>query len=236
MNGVPMEKKYLDGENFEEGIMMSIMKVTNDLQRAVYHNKLKDSDDVLDYLMKQPNIMPRLNDRILAEDKDKVAVVDLASGHALPKLTADSFRALDAASMAATVAEHMDYLTLRDDAAKRLNVLTAWVVADFETEQGREILRGAVSHVKSSSLMRVGVIQNVGEKEKVGLISKIVKAAFSVLDNAGAKNLLSKVLKEDTVKKLLNGKKKLADYDIPGADMSALVKAVEEIADKDFEI
>ena len=56
--------------------MMSIMRNTNDLQRAVYRGQIVDEDDVLDYLMKQSNIMPRLNDRIL--NQDTVKYVDIA--------------------------------------------------------------------------------------------------------------------------------------------------------------
>ena len=65
MNGVPMDQSNLNAEDFEEALMMAIMKETTPIQKAIYHNKLKDEDDCLDYLMKQPNIMPRLNDRIL---------------------------------------------------------------------------------------------------------------------------------------------------------------------------
>ena len=38
-------------------------------------------------------------------------------------------------------------------------------------------------------------------------------------------NFSGKILKEETLKNLQNGKKKLEDYDIPGADMEALIKA-----------
>ena len=65
MNGVPMDQSNLNAEDFEEALMMAIMKETTPIQKAIYHNKLKDEDDPLDYLMSQPNIMPRLNDRIL---------------------------------------------------------------------------------------------------------------------------------------------------------------------------
>ena len=63
MNGVPFDQKNLEEDEFEEAVMMSIMRTTNELQRAVYKNLLQEKDDVLDYLMRQPNIMPRLNDR-----------------------------------------------------------------------------------------------------------------------------------------------------------------------------
>ena len=72
----------------------------------------------------------------------------------------------------------------------RFNVLTAWIVADLETEQGREALLSAVSHVKTSSLLRVGVIHNGA---KVGTVTKIVQAALDTFDSKAAKLLLLKV-------------------------------------------
>ncbi|XP_059082867.1 UDP-glucose:glycoprotein glucosyltransferase 1-like [Tigriopus californicus] len=228
MNGVPMESKYMSGEEFEEGLMMSIMKTTNELQRAVYRNQLKDSDDCLDYLMMQPNIMPRLNDRVLKESSNYIEM----TGDILNQMDMESFLPLSKAGMAATLGDHLTYLTPKDD-AKKLHVLTSWVAGDFETPQGRDIVRGAISHLKSSSLMRIGLIHNT---KKPGLISKILKAAFETLDNKAAKHLISKVVKEDTVRKLTEGKKQLKDYDIPGADMSALSKAIESIEDSDFDI
>lgn len=36
MNGVPMDKKTLNGQDFEEALMMSIMKETTNIQRAIY--------------------------------------------------------------------------------------------------------------------------------------------------------------------------------------------------------
>ncbi len=240
MNGVPMEEKKLDAESFEEELMMSIMRATNELQRAVYHNKLKESDDVLEYLMKQSNIMPRLNDRVLktssssgGEDDSDASdeYVDMI-GDVLPALRVETFSAADRATKSATLADNLNYIAGKDGDNK-LHILSLWVVADLETEQGREILRGAVTHVKSSKQMRATVVHNSASP---GLISKIVKATFDTLENAPAKNLLAKVLKEDTVKKLLSGKKNLADYDIPGADTTALAKAVEKLEGKDFEV
>lgn len=103
MNGVPLEKKSLNGEDFEEALMMSIMKVTNELQRAVYRNMLKDEDNVLDYLMKQPNIMPRLNDRILkAEDAKFVDLSGEVGQGDVSKI--EKFAPLSKADMAAAIA------------------------------------------------------------------------------------------------------------------------------------
>ena len=42
MNGVPIDSKSLNGEDFEEAIMMGLMRETNTLQKAVYKNILSD--------------------------------------------------------------------------------------------------------------------------------------------------------------------------------------------------
>ncbi len=112
-------------------------------------------DDCVDYLMKQPNIMPRLNDRILRKE---ATYIDL-NGAALRSLKIDTFAPLTRSSMAATLAEHVTYMTRNDDASK-LYSLTAWIVADLESPQGRELVRGGLVHVKSSSQMRIAVIHS----------------------------------------------------------------------------
>ena len=53
------DPKNLNNEDFEEALMISIMKETTTVQKAIYRNQLQDGDDCLDYMMKQPNIMPR---------------------------------------------------------------------------------------------------------------------------------------------------------------------------------
>jgi UDP-glucose:glycoprotein glucosyltransferase len=59
LNGVPIQSKYLNADGFEEGVMMMLSQQMTALQQAVYDGSLVDSDDVLDYLMRQPNVMPR---------------------------------------------------------------------------------------------------------------------------------------------------------------------------------
>ena len=61
--------------------------------------------------------------------------------------------------MSATLADHVTYLTRSDDLSK-LYSMSAWIVADVETSQGREVVRGVLAHIKSSSQMRVAVIHN----------------------------------------------------------------------------
>lgn len=230
MNGVPIDTKSLTSEDFEEAVMMALMRDTNSLQKAVYRNQLKDEDNVLDYLMKQPNIMPRLNDRILRKEPN---YIDL-NGDELQNLKLETFAPLPRASMASTLTSHLNYLTRNDDVSK-LYSLTSWIVADLETAQGRELVRGGLTHIKSSSQMRLAVLHNT---QSPGLISRAFQAAVETQSNSAAKHLVGKILKEDTVKGLLAGKKNLADFDIPGANMDAFNARLKELNDNNdiFEI
>ena len=55
-----------------------------------------------------------------------------------------------------------------------------------------------------SSVTRISVIHN-NESKEPGLISRLVKAAIDTLDGPSALNILKKILKEDTAKKLIKG-------------------------------
>lgn len=59
MNGVPLPEKHLNADEFEEVVLMDVMRTTQTLQRAVYKGQLEDKHDVVDWLMSLPNIMPR---------------------------------------------------------------------------------------------------------------------------------------------------------------------------------
>ena len=68
----------------------------------------------------------------------------------------------------------------------------------------------------------LGVVFN---QKTVGMATKATLAAFESQSNpSGIANILNKILKEDTLKNLQNGKKKFEDYDIPGADMDSFIK------------
>lgn len=59
MNGVPLSQSQLNADDFEETILTEIMQQTHTLQKAVFNGDLTDRQDVIDYLMSQPHIMPR---------------------------------------------------------------------------------------------------------------------------------------------------------------------------------
>lgn len=59
MNGIPLQQSLLNTDDFEETILTEIMQQTHSLQKAVYNGDLTDRQDVIDYLMNLPHIMPR---------------------------------------------------------------------------------------------------------------------------------------------------------------------------------
>ena len=231
MNGIPFDEKKINPDDFEDELMMEIMRITQDFQRDVYKGLVTDKTDLLDYLMTKDNILPSLNERIIKTN----TYIDLI-GDPSPDLNVDTFAMLDRASMASTLAEKMRYISLKDSAIGQFNVLTCWLVIDLETHDGREILKGGISQIKDSPHMRLSVIHNT--KEEPGIVSVAIQATIETQNNKAAKNLISKILNPKTVKALEDGKKSLFDYDIPDADMEKLKKRYNElIADaKIFEL
>ena len=231
MNGVPMEQKYLTGEDFEEQLLTVLMKETQALQRSVYKNELSDSMNTVDFLMKRDNIMPRLNQRVLSTADNPVINLN---GNGQESLDSKTFLSLDKKSQAASMRKQTNYLVGKESGKmSRLRMVTVWVAADLDTEAGRDTVLAALTHVKTTNQLRVGLIHNTNGP---GLISKIAQAAMTSLDSSEAISVLSKVLKPSTATKLINGKKKLSDFDIPGLEMNELIKTVEGINDDLFKV
>lgn len=59
LNGVLLNDKLLNRDEFEELILTEIMQQTPTLQKAIYRGELSDGENVIDYLMQQPHVMLR---------------------------------------------------------------------------------------------------------------------------------------------------------------------------------
>lgn len=59
LNGIPISEKHLNAEDFEEAVLSEIMNQTPVFQKAVYKGDFTEGDNALDYIMNQPNVMPR---------------------------------------------------------------------------------------------------------------------------------------------------------------------------------
>lgn len=77
LNGFPMSESEIEADVFEESIITKIMHLTQEIQMAVYKGHLDDSRNIMDWLMDRETIMPRLNPRILTQERQYLVVSDL---------------------------------------------------------------------------------------------------------------------------------------------------------------
>jgi hypothetical protein len=69
VNGVPLDQSAVleSPERFEEAIIVTVMRQTGALQRAVISGKLTDRENVQNWVMSQPDVLNRLNPILLGE-------------------------------------------------------------------------------------------------------------------------------------------------------------------------
>lgn len=157
MNGVLLAQNTLNTDDFEETILTEIMQQTPTIQKAVYKGDLNDGEPVIDYLMKQPHVMPRLNQRILsAEDPTFLDV----SGNPHPDLEDVSALAqLSNSDLTATLMKNLKYMGGKSTYEKfmgyRLHFHSVWVVADLNHSDGRKLLQNALRFMVSDVCLMI---------------------------------------------------------------------------------
>ncbi|XP_069103600.1 UDP-glucose:glycoprotein glucosyltransferase 1-like [Argopecten irradians] len=225
MNGVPMDKKHLTEEAFEEGVVSSIIAHTPAIQKAVYQGTLHDFVNVQEWLMERDNVLPRLNSRVLSPEKKSLDfTVRLEAG---VYDDVDKFRNLNSKAMTSVMTQNMKYLTRKDE--DMLRPVTMWVVCDLETPEGRDLLYSALKQLKHTHDMRLGVIFNSRpwKSDDKYTISKAVYTALTTLEPGIAKSFITKLVKEENVHALLAGEKKIEDFEVNGMDTMAYLLAAE---------
>uniref|UniRef100_A0A672LE22 UDP-glucose ceramide glucosyltransferase-like 1 n=1 Tax=Sinocyclocheilus grahami TaxID=75366 RepID=A0A672LE22_SINGR len=81
-NGVPLSSEEMDPEELETALLQKIMETTNFFQRAVF--MITESVDVVDFLMEQANVVPRINPLILSSER---RYLDFTSSPGSPLMT-----------------------------------------------------------------------------------------------------------------------------------------------------
>lgn len=220
LNGVLLKQTQLTADLFEEAILTEIMKQTPPLQKSVYKGELTDSHNILDYLMEQKNVMPRLNQRILSSDS---IYVDLTGQSESPiKTDVDDF---SKEHLVSAVLSSLKYLTKRDDQA--LRPLSIWVVGDYAKASGRSLLAAALSHMKSSNQLRLGVIHNPGDHLAEGdVINYAIQVALNTLDRHHSKLFITKLVKESNAVAVISGEKRVAEFSVSNMDADAFMNSL----------
>ena len=100
------------------------------------------------------------------------------------------------------VLDGLRYLTRSDEteSANELRWLTIWVIADFDSIQGRQLLQNALKALKKSNQMRLALVhngqqhENVENKGDVPPFSLLLDAILNRLSSTPAKQALNKLL------------------------------------------
>ncbi|XP_019756037.2 UDP-glucose:glycoprotein glucosyltransferase [Dendroctonus ponderosae] len=203
LNGIPLPQAKITAEDFEEVVLQEVMSQTVNFQKAVYKGKLTDSMEVIDYLMDQPNVMPRLNDRVL--NRERSFYLDM-SGKATSTHKLEELLQLSRQDMTATAIDNLRYFTV-PKRGNQYRSLTYWVVGDLDCPKGRKLLLDALEHLKSESDIRVSFLPNVNGN-KANIFNKVVLAALETLSSGAALSLVLSLLRsEDTPEQLQSGHK-----------------------------
>uniref|UniRef100_T1KNA5 UDP-glucose:glycoprotein glucosyltransferase n=1 Tax=Tetranychus urticae TaxID=32264 RepID=T1KNA5_TETUR len=182
MNGVVLKQNHLNSELFEEAVLTEIMRQTPTIQKAVYKGELTESKDILDWLMSQKTVMPRLNQRIL---NNKGKIIDLVPDETLASPSDET----DIVSSTLSLNNFQARIKYIISNEKRCSPITLWIAADYEKKEGRRILLSALSYLRSNNQhMRLGIIYS-----NVGLVSQTIEAALSSIRDA--KSTLSFLIK-----------------------------------------
>uniref|UniRef100_A0A672IRW4 UDP-glucose ceramide glucosyltransferase-like 1 n=1 Tax=Salarias fasciatus TaxID=181472 RepID=A0A672IRW4_SALFA len=210
-NGIPFQREHLDPDELETVTMQKILETTSFYQRAVYLGELATDHDVVDFIMNQPNVVPRINSRVLSTNNHFID--DYAR-----------FSTLDTKEKSTAVANSMNYMTKKDDGYIR--PVTFWVVGDFDRPSGRQLLYDAIRHMKTSNNVRLGMINNPSESpsSETSRVTRAIWAAMQTQTANNAKNFITKMSKEETATALEKGDN-VADF--AGMDLSLFKSAYE---------
>nr|XP_020452084.1 UDP-glucose:glycoprotein glucosyltransferase 2 isoform X4 [Monopterus albus] len=220
-NGVPLSPDEMDPDELETIILQRIMDTTTTLQRAVFMGQLTEGSDVVDYLMEQANVVPRMNPLILSTDRKFLDFTATPVVDDWEDTTMFSF--LDIRDKTAVMAKRMKYFT--NTGADGMSTVTMWIVGDVEKVSGRKLLLNALKHMKASHGVRVGVIDNPSGKPSTDntVLYRAIWAAFLTQKNKAAADFVQKLLKEEKSQLLQQGTK-MKDLLMQGMDVDAFEK------------
>lgn len=162
LNGVPISESLLTADDFEEAVLQEVVQQTPVMQKAVYKGELSDNDNILDYLMDQSHVMPRLHPVIL-NTADSVTI-DLSGKEFKDLANVKALASLPNNDMSATLMRNLKYMYPRNSvetlAGSQVHFVTLWVVADLNTSTGRKTLLNALQFAKSTKGARVAFLPN----------------------------------------------------------------------------
>jgi len=138
LNGVPLKWDSVD--DFEEVVLNQLLREAQSVQIDAYNGKVRDDTDIFEYLMNKPNVLARLNDKILDVSHSKYVSFGTETWEP-GKVLKNQY---------ANLASQLDYLTPSSKRKTPITV-TIWVFADIGSQEGQKFLRNAVDFLSESS-------------------------------------------------------------------------------------
>uniref|UniRef100_A0A8C4VRE1 UDP-glucose ceramide glucosyltransferase-like 1 n=1 Tax=Gopherus evgoodei TaxID=1825980 RepID=A0A8C4VRE1_9SAUR len=220
-NGVPFNGEEMAAAELETVILQRITDAMGFFQRAVFMGLLNDHMDAVDFLMDQHNVVSRINPIILGTKRRYINFISMSDF--------STFSFLDSQDKSAVISQNMKYLTKKGyllfSDEDVIYAVTIWIIADFDKPAGRYLLSKALKHLKTSSHMRLGIVNNPMSKitEDNTAVARAILTAFLTQKNSSLKSFLSKIAKEETAKALATGTK-INKLLVPGMDDSTFEK------------
>ncbi|XP_076685306.1 UDP-glucose-glycoprotein glucosyltransferase isoform X3 [Andrena cerasifolii] len=203
LNGIPLSSDQLNANSFEEAVLSTIMSQTPALQKAVYRGEITEGDDVVDYIMNQPNVMPRLNERVLKTEKHTwLDLIGTAPDD-------ENYVKWSPQDFSTWLMNRMHYMF----APRRTNVhhlYSFWVVTNLRDANGRKLLREALDYIESNADVRIAVIVNpltdaTSDIAGSADINRIALAALNSLPVDKALRFIRHIITEDIANVIANG-------------------------------
>uniref|UniRef100_A0A671SUR7 UDP-glucose:glycoprotein glucosyltransferase 2-like n=1 Tax=Sinocyclocheilus anshuiensis TaxID=1608454 RepID=A0A671SUR7_9TELE len=187
-NGIPLRSEEMDPKELEMVLLQKIMETTNFFQRAVFMVGYLFCVDVVDFLMEQTNVVPRINPLILSSERRYLDFTSSPVADDWDDTTMFSY--LDSKDKTAVVSKKMKYFIRDGEGFIFYNVFI--------------YVTGLLC-----SNCRVGVINNPSGKPTEDN-SALYRAVWASLLTQSSKNMLDftlKLLKEENVELLKQGTK-----------------------------
>uniref|UniRef100_A0A4W6FXM9 UDP-glucose ceramide glucosyltransferase-like 1 n=1 Tax=Lates calcarifer TaxID=8187 RepID=A0A4W6FXM9_LATCA len=175
--------------------------------------QLTEGSDVVDYLMEQANVVPRMNPLILSTERK---YLDFTARPGDMYYSSSIILPTNVNSLVFAL------LSIDEDG---MTTVTMWIAGDFEKVSGRKLLLSALKHQKASPGVRVGVIDNPTGKpsEDNTVLYRAIWASFLTQKNKATSEFVQKLLKEESSQLLPQGTR-MKDLLMQGMDVDAFEK------------
>ncbi|TPX35409.1 hypothetical protein SeLEV6574_g08187 [Synchytrium endobioticum] len=165
VNGVLLDAD----ETYTQRMVRTYFQHINYMIGQLLNLELGDNDNVYDYMMNLPHVLPRRNQYIFTSDSSPLKMVDV--------LQADDLGVVD----------ELKYLS--SPYSKEVAPVSIWVVGDLTTTFGAQLALNAIKSLKSADGMRVSFLHNPSLNDTVATLEKaMIPTILSLQDDSISSN------------------------------------------------